>query len=302
MGRVHPDRYRRQIATALAVLATCCVLVLTWGALGTPQGQVVDNLGRPGRTPTGRAAYYSVEYLTVISNGFVVAAVAALLLVALAQRRWQGALGALVIVAGANVTTQALKALITRPDFGIDVGAPNSLPSGHTTVAASLGTAALLVAPTRWRPAVAVLAAGYAGSMGAATLYGGWHRPSDALTAIGVVAGWTLAVFAALPLTSAIDAEHALHHSVEPDEPDALPARSSAHLAAVRLLSVGAALGSVVAVVGLMLLVGGWTGAGTMPLFRYAGPAGAVVAAGCLMAWASVVLAPPPVDRLVRVS
>ena len=53
------------------------------------------------------------------------------------------ALGAGVVVLGANVTTQWLKATLGRP--GIDeVG---TYPSGHVTVAMSLAMALVLVAP-----------------------------------------------------------------------------------------------------------------------------------------------------------
>lgn len=293
MARVLSDPLRRGTATTLAVLSVLALAALTAVFLNTEQGQVVDDLGR-NSTATGAAADYSEQFLTVLSTGVVVACLAGLALVALVQRRWQEAVGAFVLVAGANITTQVAKAALARPDFGVDVGAPNSLPSGHTTVAASLGTAALLVAPARWRPAVAVLAAGYAAATGAATLFGGWHRPADVLAALAVVGAWTLAVCAALPLRSPTEAEHPSGEPAGAQEPT-LPRAAPGQVAAVRLLAVGTALGAVVAVGGLTLALAGWIDADTPELVRYAGPSCAVLAGSCALFWAGL-LASPPAD------
>jgi membrane-associated phospholipid phosphatase len=295
MARVLPDPLRRGVATTLAVLSALALAALTAVFLNTGRGQVVDDLGRDS-TATGAAADYSEQFLTVLSTGVVVACLAGLALVALVQRRWQEALGALVLVAGANITTQVAKAALARPDFGVDVGAPNSLPSGHTTVAASLGAAALLVAPARWRPAVAVPAAGYAAATGVATLFGGWHRPADVLAALAVVGAWTLAVSAALPLRSPTEAEHPTAEPSVTEEPTP-PRPAPGQVAAVRLLAVGTALGGVVAVGGLTLALAGWIDPDTPALLRYAGPSCAVVAGACALFWAALLVAPPGVDR-----
>jgi membrane-associated phospholipid phosphatase len=296
MARVLDDRTRRGIATTLAVLSALALLALVRVFLQSERGQVVDNLGRDTAV-AGTAADYSQDFLTVVSTGFVAACLAGLLLVAVLQRHWQSALGAVVVVGGANLTTQLLKDVLTRPDYGVDVGAGNSLPSGHTTVAASLGAAALLVTPHRWRPLVALLAAGYTAATGVATLLGGWHRPSDVLAAVTVVAVWSLAVSAALPLRSPVAAEHGLEQP-----PPADPAgwrRGWAEVAATRLLAVGTALGAVVAVGGLVLVLAGWVGPGTPSVVRYVGPAGASFAAACALAWATLLLA-PRTDKVVH--
>src|SRR6185369_17388457 len=92
------------------------------------------------------------------------------------------ALLAMTLIIGANLTTQLLKLAITRPDFGVDpereaVG--NSLPSGHTAVAASVAVALVFVLPSRARGLGGILGAAFAGLAGVATLSAGWHRPSD---------------------------------------------------------------------------------------------------------------------------
>ena len=63
---------------------------------------------------------------------------------------------AIVVVAGANLTTQVLKAVLEHArckafEHGIQLPWPNSFPSGHTTAAASIAVALLLVAPARHR-------------------------------------------------------------------------------------------------------------------------------------------------------
>lgn len=113
--------------------------------------------------------------------------------IALARRRVALAVGAVLLIGGANLTTQVLKALIYRPDLGVDpdrVAAGNSLPSGHTTIAASVAAAFVLVLPPKARPAGALVAAAFAALAGVATLSAGWHRPSDAVAALLIVGAW----------------------------------------------------------------------------------------------------------------
>jgi hypothetical protein len=86
-----------------------------------------------------------------------------------------------------------MKEVLTRPDFvpsQAQVGIGNSLPSGHTTVAASIALAAVLVAPKRFRGVVALVGSFYAAAIGVAVLTAGWHRPSDAVAAFAMATGW----------------------------------------------------------------------------------------------------------------
>jgi membrane-associated phospholipid phosphatase len=116
--------------------------------------------------------------------------------IALIRRRIAVAFGVVMLIVGANVTTQVLKAFIYRPELGVDVeraAAGNSLPSGHTTVAASVAIALMLVLPGRLRGVGGVLGAVLTSIAGVATLSAGWHRPSDAVAALLVVGGWACA-------------------------------------------------------------------------------------------------------------
>ena len=139
--------------------------------------------------------------LDVVSVVSLAGATGAVALLALARRRVALALAAATLVGGANVTTQLLKkVLLERPDVGAGVFG-NSFPSGHTTVATSVGLAAVLVVPARLRPPVALLATAWAAATGTATLVSGGHRPSDVAGAALVTLGWALALAAALAAT-----------------------------------------------------------------------------------------------------
>src|SRR4029077_4454955 len=65
--------------------------------------------------------------------------------IALLRGRSTDALAAVLVVAGANVTTQLLKVLLAHPRVKAAIGGdpfePNTFPSGHTTAAASIAIA-----------------------------------------------------------------------------------------------------------------------------------------------------------------
>ena len=128
--------------------------------------------------------------LGYVSIGAIVIVAIACGAVALLRGKARLAIGAAIIIGGADVTTQVLKhSFLDRPDFGL--GVLNSLPSGHTTVVASAVGAALLVAPGGVRPLVAA-AGGFATTLtGASTIVAGWHRPADVVAALAVSLVWT---------------------------------------------------------------------------------------------------------------
>jgi membrane-associated phospholipid phosphatase len=129
-----------------------------------------------------------LDLLPVLSVG--IAAVFSIVLV-IARRNWLVFITAVTAVAAANASTQLLKYLIlARPERGVADGLSNSLPSGHTTVAASAALVVYLLAAPRFRPMVAVIGSSYAIVAGAATLVNQWHRPSDVIAALLVVAFW----------------------------------------------------------------------------------------------------------------
>lgn len=121
---------------------------------------------------------------------------------ALAFGRRREALAAVVVVAGANVTTQLLKGLLAHPRFqpysGYHQPWSDAFPSGHMTAACSIAVALILAAPARLRPLAALVGLGFAAAVGLAVVALEWHYPSDVVGAILVAAGWGFAALAVL--------------------------------------------------------------------------------------------------------
>lgn len=169
----------------------------TWASwnwfVGTAVGQRIEQVAFHG-SGIGRSTLWSgaEQVLEVLSVPFIVVVLGAAAAIALMRQRWLLALQVIVLVGGANLTTQVLKRVVfDRQRLAEDTGPiGNSLPSGHTTVAASVAAALVLVVPRRARPAVAVLGAGYTALVGISTMVGGWHRPSDVIAAVTVVLAW----------------------------------------------------------------------------------------------------------------
>ena len=191
--------WRRWGVTAQCLLAAASsVLVLGWLATAsqhTRLGQAVDVAASRAVIGDEVTTRRLLGILGEVSIASVAVAVAVLVGLAVLRRRWVAALGALVLVGGANVTTQVLKHLLARSDFGM-LTVP-SLPSGHSTVAVSLVLAALLVVPATLRLAVSLLGSMACTVVGSATLVAGWHRPSDVLAALLVSLTWGMLVVVA---------------------------------------------------------------------------------------------------------
>jgi PAP2 superfamily len=186
---------RELVAMWLLVLALvqAAVLGLVWWIfIRTPHGQVLDaSVLQASGMGRGQVDGLVELFLNAVSVGSLVVATAVLGFVAIARRRYRLALVATMLIGGATLTSQILKKyVIDRPDLGIagtDIGAPNSMPSGHMAVAASVAVAAVLVLPPRLSSVTAVVGTVYAALTGIATLSASWHRPSDAIAALLIV-------------------------------------------------------------------------------------------------------------------
>lgn len=181
------------LAAVIALVAVC------WVGLNTGKGQRLDQRAMLSLNHNrGPASGPLVDLLHVVSIGWMVVALAAIVVVALLRSRIRLALAAVILVAGANITTQVLKKVVLdRPDLGRGTGhfmVGNSLPSGHTTVVFSLALAAVLVVPRSVRGPMALVAAAAGALTGLATLISGWHRPSDVAAALLVVIAWAAVV------------------------------------------------------------------------------------------------------------
>ena len=182
--------WRRFLAVvgALALVGVLGLAATAYVALRTSRGLRLDTEAMEAVSSPQLALYRLHEGLGWVSVGSVGLSLLACVTLALARRRFDLALGAVVLIAGANVTTQILKYnLFTRPDLSVG---PNSLPSGHTTVALSIALAAVIVVQPVWRPTVAMGVSAVATLVGVATVLGRWHRPSDVIAATFVCVLW----------------------------------------------------------------------------------------------------------------
>lgn len=283
-----PPARAGSLRPALAALAALVGALLCWAVfVRSAQGQVVDEVAFAGSGQTrGLLEAQARGVLSVVSEGSLVVGMLVAVAVAVARRAWGAAAAAVVVVAGSNVATQVLKALLPRPALGL--GAENSLPSGHTTVAASLAVALVLVAPPRLRGAAAVAGAVVAASMGVSTLVAGWHRPSDVVAALLVVAAWTCGVVAVLRRL--------------PARTTPAPSRAP-RPAATRVLVVVGALGLLAGTAALVVVAASlragptvvvWSApeqaGGLLQVLSYAGGASAVVGGAALLTAATTVL------------
>ncbi|WP_285728244.1 phosphatase PAP2 family protein [Psychromicrobium xiongbiense] len=178
------------VAAALASVASLVACYMFF--VHTTTGQYIDESAW-----SQAAAFHQrlgtpiTSFLDALPVGSLVVGGLTVLLISAVRRRWLAALVAVVSMVGADVTTQVIKALLPeRPDRGILTLDFNSLPSGHSTLAASAATAVFLVASPRWRPLIAFLGGSFSIVAGGSTLVNQWHRPADIVAAFLVVAAW----------------------------------------------------------------------------------------------------------------
>lgn len=148
----------------------------------------------------------------------------------------------------AMIATQWLKhELLSRPNLGLSEATMNSFPSGHTTAAGAAMLALVLAAPRRGRPVIVVVASLLAALAGTSTIVMGWHRPSDVLGAVMVVAfvGFPTAWLIGLRERSLARSRAA--QGLTPRGMDALPGRTTGRLVWV-WVGLGAALALVATV------------------------------------------------------
>jgi membrane-associated phospholipid phosphatase len=191
----------RRVLIAIAAAASLLVAVVYAFAVRSGWGQRLDAAAVKGRRVLSRHDLHVATRLhTTIDVVSLVLLGTAIVLVALLRRRPRLAIGAGTVIVGSLATTEALKRLLGRPDFGVvDVlKHMPSYPSGHTTIAMALSVTAMFVAPRRWRAPVATLGALFASAIGCSVVATASHRPSDPIGAALVVTAWSAAVAATL--------------------------------------------------------------------------------------------------------
>ncbi|MBN1174768.1 MAG: phosphatase PAP2 family protein [Micromonosporaceae bacterium] len=190
-----------RMGLTLAASAGSAVAV-GWFFLHTTIGQCLDAMAYlEADAGSGRIRLVADGVLVVTSIESMLAATAVLCGIAVIRRGvwFAGVIAALI--GGANVTTQALKMWLGRTDTvpdGLSTGLLawrdfNSLPSGHATAAAAVAAGLVFVTPARLRGVGGAVGCGYAAAAAVATVVVGWHRPSDAVASLLVVAAWASA-------------------------------------------------------------------------------------------------------------
>ncbi|GID92645.1 phosphatase PAP2 family protein [Amorphoplanes digitatis] len=174
----------------VALLAAAGVAGVYLACVRTPLGQSVDTLMMRGADVDHPRV---VEVLNRALNGTTLVSLVLVCVAAAAigfvRRRVDLAVAAGVLVLGANASTRLFKIRLPRPNLD-DFPAPNSFPSGHTTAAASVAFALILVLPFAIRGTVALIGAAYVTVIAIATVWAEWHRPSDTVAALLVVLAW----------------------------------------------------------------------------------------------------------------
>lgn len=165
-------------------------------AVRTTHGQVVDSVAMTAMT-TWIDYFHNMDrlMLNAVSVPVMVGVIALSAIIAFARRRAALAVRAAIMIVASAITSYALKFyILPRPQLGITHGAPASYPSGHATVAACAAFAFILVVPHAARIWASLFGAIIITLMGIVVVSHSWHRPSDVIGAITVVAFWALLV------------------------------------------------------------------------------------------------------------
>ena len=174
----------------VALLAAAGVAGVYLACVRTPLGQTVDTMMMHGADVRHERVVQVLERAlngtTLVSLVLVCVAAAA---IGIIRRRIDLALAAGLLVVGANASTRLFKLRLPRPNLD-DYPMSNSFPSGHTTAAASVAFALILVLPFAIRGTVALIGAAYVTIIAIATVWAEWHRPSDTVAALLVVLAW----------------------------------------------------------------------------------------------------------------
>ena len=171
--------------------------------------------------------------------------------IALYRHRPRHALAVILLLGGANLTTQGLKLLLEHPRHHEFLGnaqlGSTAFPSGHATASMALAFAAVLVAPPARRPLVAVIGALFALGVSESVMLLGWHFPSDVVGGFLVATATTLTTLAALRAAEARWPERTGREAAKRAIGEADPRRIAgvvAGFAAAALVGIAAAAGA----------------------------------------------------------
>ena len=196
------ERVKRPLAGCLVCvgcLALLTVLAFEVGPLGRFDARVLDSLLIDKGSWAGEAAQLLADLGNPLPQLILLALVCWLALRCDGPRY---AAAAIVLVAGANLTTQVLKAALAHPRHHAFLGehqiSSTSFPSGHATAALAMALAFALVAPPSWHRSLVPIAIALALALGSSMVVLRYHYPSDVLGGWLVAGAWFFGVVAAL--------------------------------------------------------------------------------------------------------
>jgi membrane-associated phospholipid phosphatase len=195
-------RIKRPLAACLACvngLVLLAALAYEAEPLGRLDAKLLSRLSAPKGSPLDRIAAAVMHLADLLPLLAMLAVVCGL---ALRWGRRREAIAAAVLVAGANLTAQILKVVLSHPRYQPILGyrqiGSAAFPSGHATAALSIALAFGLVVPRSWRRWVVLGGAVFALALGCSVLVLNRHYPSDVLGGWLVAGAWFFAVLIAL--------------------------------------------------------------------------------------------------------
>lgn len=169
------------------VAAAVSVVALAYLSLFTVTGQWLDTLimySFQAHMPFQDAARTVLHTLASIPALLLFALI--LIVTVLLRKRFAllVRIVALLVVLSNGAACQMLKYLLVRPDMEVGHSLANSFPSGHVTLATSVGLALIAAVPQRWKSVAGGVAWVAIAFVGVTVLSLGWHRLSDVLAGI----------------------------------------------------------------------------------------------------------------------
>ena len=177
------------------VAAAVSVVALAYLSLFTVTGQWLDTLimySFQAHMPFQDVARTVLHTLASIPALLLFALI--LIVTVLLRKRFALLVRIVALLVVSNGATQMLKYLLVRPDMEVGHSLANSFPSGHVTLAASVGLALIAAVPQRWKSVAGGVAWVAIAFVGVTVLSLGWHRLSDVLAGILVAAAVALLV------------------------------------------------------------------------------------------------------------
>ena len=177
------------------VAAVVSVVALAYLSLFTVTGQWLDTLimySFQAHMPFQDVARTVLHTLASIPALLLFALI--LIVTVLLRKRFALLVRIVALLVVSNGATQMLKYLLVRPDMEVGHSLANSFPSGHVTLATSVGLALIAAVPQRWKSVAGGVAWVAIAFVGVTVLSLGWHRLSDVLAEILVAAAVALLV------------------------------------------------------------------------------------------------------------